>query len=445
MRDTADKYLLAARVRGLKYARYVNHGGSTITVNFDAAPPTGTDARVDVIKDVHEQVWVNQPDAPTPDRVSRDGTTTLNALVRDYPADVTLETSSSTNTQFIDYTAASAAGRFDFSNETRYRGDPVPVTYKQQYTADRLPASYVPQAFTKTMHASLNPMPAEFHVCQDAVTDQCSGDTWQSSMFEDFNPHSSHNGGSVSFTASPRTTFDLQQFDGGEAVPISYIRDAAEVDDAGDECEQPILNIWCAYADQKPGTSTKDIHMVLGHFNIQSHQESSGWVGHNIADIFASGDNQGYVAIDTGWDADQDQIDQDELCFKLGFEDPSPCNPDNCTFCAGYFIPRADDSISGSLAKGGNFCMPSDDCQALEDSFPLGFGGKIDAVDLNFGNQFAADHRVFEFDPDELIFAIHQSGIGYCDGTNLNAAGTDITGYFCPSYPDVVFLPREDE
>ena len=444
LRDTADAYTLFGRVRGLRSMTYVDHGATALTVDFDATPPTGTDARLDLLSDIHRTIWTNTSTGED-EEIARDGTDETNVLLRDYPADIHIDMDSGGGNTFLDYTAASAAGRFDIVQETRFSGDPVPVTYKYPYTDERLPDSYVPAAFTQFTNGALIPMPASFHICQVPKGAACSDGTWERDMFEDFDPATEANGGSTRFTASPRTRFVFHDFDGGTSTPIAYLRDFDEVADAEDPCERNIANFFCAYSEVKPGFSTKDIDLTLGDLIIQSHLESSGWVGHNIADIFADGDNQGYVAFDTGW-RDVESLSGSALCSALDEPDyvctvgppfSSACEslPPDCgaLFGAhGHLPPPEEATISGTVAKGGDWCLAGDDCTEIEDSFPLGFGGKVDAVSLGFGDPFGASHRVFEFDPDELIFAIHHSGHVYCNSnTDLRAGGTSITDKIC--------------
>ena len=170
----------------------------------------------------------------------------------------------------------------------------------------------------------------------------------------------------------------------------------------------PVIRAGCSYQDVKPGFARKDIDLTLGDVIVQNHLESSGWVGHNIANIFADGNNQGYVAFDTGW-RDVESVTGNGICEPLGL--PSGCNP--MGFFHGHFPPPVDATVSGSINKDGHFCVGGEPkClpDELEEAFPLGFGGKVDAVSLGFGTGFGASHRVFEFDPDELIFAEHHSG-----------------------------------
>ena len=101
----------------------------------------------------------------------------------------------------------------------------VPVIYKQPYTTANLNTVFQTANFTRFSNASLIPMPASFHVCQVAHGARCSDGTWERGMFEDFNPATEANGGSVRFTASPRTRLVLHDFEGGTPVPISYMRD----------------------------------------------------------------------------------------------------------------------------------------------------------------------------------------------------------------------------
>ncbi len=90
MRDFPDSYTLYGRVRGLRFARYVDHGSVAKSIDVDAAPPTGTDARVDVQSAIERAVWTNTVDDED-ESVVRPGTEELNVFLRDYPADVNLE------------------------------------------------------------------------------------------------------------------------------------------------------------------------------------------------------------------------------------------------------------------------------------------------------------------------------------------------------------------
>jgi hypothetical protein len=180
-------------------------------------------------------------------------------------------------------------------------------------------------------------------------------------------------------------------------------------------------------------------------------------VGRNVADIFAEGDNQGYVAFDTAW-RDVQSVFGAPLCSALSqpnyvciFNPLGPeCEnaPPGCgaLFGAhGHRPPPEEVTVSGSLGKGGHFCVGGEPkClpEELEESFPLGFAGKTDAVDLGFGSGFGAQNRVFEFDPDELIFAEHHSGHAYCPSNlDLRSGSTDFSDYVCDGE---ISLPAEE-
>ncbi len=103
-----------------------------------------------------------------------------------------------------------------------------------------------------------------------------------------------------------------------------------------------------------------------------------------------------------------------------------------------------EETISGSLATGGYFCVTSEPCDDIQEVFPHGFAGKVDAVDFNFGEDFAAQFRVFEFDPDEFTNAIAKNGHARCHNANLSA-GAGITDKICETAGDVLWLEPEDE
>lgn len=428
-------YTLFGRVRGLRHALYVP-GENGLILEFDAAPPAGTDMVVDSQRDVRDQLWENEIAGTTPRSYSRDGTETIEARLRDYAQAITFDLDTAADELHVDYSAASAAGAMTFSRRTNYRGDAIPVTYKKQYTANRIAGSYPVSAFDSEMTAGLDPMPATFHACSVPNGDECSAGTWRRGMFEDFDPHSSANGGSVRLMASSRTMFTLDDRS-TVSVPIAYTRLRSDVDEAGDSCERSIFfGFLCRYSDDKPGLATTHIALSLGDLIVQSHLESSGWVGRNVATMFAGdgANNQGYVAMDTGW-RDAPVVTGDELCEALG--EDSGCLIGGLLH--GHYPPPEHLAIHGQIAKGGSACVLGEDCDALHNRFThpdsstlTGFGAKTDELALDYGQPFAAEHRVFEFDPDELIFAKHHSGHVYCGtGTSLKTGSSGFTSNFC--------------
>jgi hypothetical protein len=426
-RPGLNDYVLFGRVRGLRHALYLP-GDHRTYIEFDAVPPAGTDLVVDSQRDVLDRLWTNQISEDVLEHHDRDGTETLEATLADYPPGMTFDLNTADDEMHVEYGAARPAGIMAFSRTINYRGDPIPVTYKRQYTADRIAGSYPTSAFNSEMTARLDPMPAMFHACYVPRGDECSAGTWERDMFEDFNPASSNNGGSLRFRASTRTQFTLDDRK-TVSVPITYARFGPEVAEAGDECEKSVFfGLLCRYDDDKPGLATTHIDLSLGDLIIQSHLESSGWVGHNVASIFAgdAANNQGYVAMDTGW-RNAEIVTGPELCEALGFEP-------NCIFgfLHGHYPPPPEVAIHGQIAKGGSGCVVGEDCEALESTFSAGFAAKIDALTLDYGDPFAAEHRVFEFDPDELIFAKHRSGHVHCGaGTSLKAGSSGFESDFC--------------
>ena len=440
-RDTAARYVLFARVRGLRDFTYSKETSSSLDIGFDATPPAGTLARIDSVADVTDEVWDNDPENDGGE-VERDGLEVTQLVLEDYPADVQFHIDTGNEVQGtvgeieVDYTAASTAGPMSFGNVVTYEGDPVPVTYEHQYAADRFGTTYPVSDFNSHLFATLTPMPSEFSVCKVASGDDCNEffdgtvqDIFTDGLFEDFDPDNSNNGGSVRFTSVPEANFTLDQQD-TEPLEVGWIRFADEVDEADDECENPVLNIICRYFDVKPGLKTASIDLDLNDLVIQSHLESSGWVGHNVADLFGDGDNQGYVAFDTGW-RNVESITGAELCAIFD-------QPDDCLlgqFFHGHFPPPADVQTEGLLAQGGEICTQSQDCNAITESFPLGWAGETKPVSLNFGTNFGAAQRVFEFDPDELIFAEHHAGHVYCGaGTDLTNGSSSFTDYICDNH-----------
>lgn len=432
LRDVADRYVLFARARGLHYTLFKKFVSGTISLTFDAAPPPGTDVRVDSVKDVKEVVWTNDPGGANI-KLERDGTTTLNAVMQDYPRNVHLVTVEGPPQKTVDYTADGLGGPFVFFKETNYRGDPIEVTYKRQYTADRVGTSFPASDFDKLTTAFFEAMPLEFHVCQTKSGDSCAEvinlngeplDIFSDGLFEDFDPDTEANGGSVRLVAVPHSTF---AYDDRSTVrmPISYLLVGDEVTKAGG-CEQILLSGKCRYTDVKPGIATQTIDLDLGEFTILNHLESTGWVGHNIVNLLSPGDgsNQGYVAIDTGWS--EAEVVLDDRC--IGY------------FGQGLHPPPLNRQVNGIIQKDGSVCTASqqESCQSIQDAFPDAFGGKIDAVSLTLGAPFAAHTRVFEFDPDEVIFAVHNAGLMYCgEGTELKSGSSGFTGHMCMcSLPD---------
>jgi hypothetical protein len=446
-----EDYILQGRVRGLRHALY-RPGEGTVQLQFDARPPTGTDLVVDSVREVRDTVWTN-PGNPA-QLIKRFGTETLKASVHDYPAGIELAMDTGDGEIHFDYSAETTAGLMDYLRTTAYRGDPVPVSYRLQYAADRVAGSYPPGDFSKHQTASFDAMPKTFHACYVAEGSECSDDTWQRDMFEGFDPATEADSGSLRLTATgsrPQFTYNDRAI-----VPtqFGYSRYRDEVEAAGDECEDPwvvsegspptLVHI-CRYRESKPGAAIKKIDLRLGDVVVQSHLERAGWVGRYIGGLFAGAKakKQGYVAIDTAFRNAQ-TLTGAPLCQALGrpFTD---CGPNGPLFAKiGVYPPPEEESINGGITKSGFLCVASENCEELEARFPaspdnsLSFGAKIDAVALGFGDLFGAKYRVFEFDPDELIFAKHRHGVSYCTlpsadpgGTKLSVGASAFTGNFC--------------
>jgi hypothetical protein len=435
MRDLADKFVIFAQARNLNSFHTDRPTEDEFELSLDA-PDSGR-AVLDIVKDVSHQLWESFSTRP--------GTETLSGELSSVPPNIELYNRSKTDPteKELVYSADDTASSFTFSDVVHYRGPELEsiVDYKNDFLEDHVPSNFEPSDFDSSQSLELTPMPSSFRVCQVASGNVCTSDVFTDDDFSEFSPTSA-NGGSTRFQASPRTHFSFHD-DSPDKVKFLYNRVNEEPPDGCQAGEQPGPNttdpsmpLDCSGDDIKPGRATADIELDLNELSIQSHQEDSGFFGHLVGYP-----DQGYIAMDTGWESDFVSC-VDSLTELGGFENiPNLCAQPNGLYGRfhGHHFAPLDQRVTGDVEKGGSLHMASEGSGSWKNEFDR-ISGVIDSVDLQYGEHLALDHRVFEGDPDELIFAKTSSGHAYCESdTILNGGGSDFTGDFC-GHDEFVFL-----
>lgn len=412
LRDLDNRYDIVAHMTGLRSAsfRRPDEDHTHVALHADG----GRRLQVDVLKDVRKEVWVNrftdEDGANIRQHISRPGRETLTASMPSHPAEMNLDLASGSTGLDLDYSSDESRSFLQFEHKVAFDpdGEPVPIIYDSEFADDRLPDAYPPTDFDTRQTAHLDPMPRTFSVCQTEDNNDCTGDVFTGSMFDEFSPESS-NGGSARIQASPRTDMTFADV-GVKDTEFLYVPTQE------DFCfDGPIGEICIPLKDNKPALATSVIQLDIENFAVQSHQEDSGFVGNLVGYP-----DQGYVAMDTGWTA----------------ESIPGCtiNPGG-QFCAlqhGHLPPPEEARLTGLVRKTGGHLLNSeflgdDPADAFYRFSPI-----TDSVNLVFGDLFGADHRIFEGDPDELIFAKTWNGHVYCDSdTDLEGNGTDFKDNFC--------------
>lgn len=417
-RDLASKFVLFARVRNLDSFRTDRPDEEHFELDLDA--PSAANTRLDIERDVRDELWVGAGQ-------ENDGTEVMFGALSSLPPNIVLRSTQTEDGTELAYDADDIADLFQFTHFTNYRGPDVPVGYHNAFLNANVPTSFEPSDFDPLQSLSLDPMPRFFRVCQIPDNNDCTQSVFTGGMFDEFSPESA-NGGSIRFQASPRTQFDYNDHSTVETT-FQYFR---PVDDPGEDCQEgevawfPISPTGCLGGAIKPGLATADVSLAMNELSIQTHQEDAGFVGSLVGYP-----DQGYIAMHTGWAADV--VGCVDTLVELG-EDETVAE----VICAnplfslhGHHTPPLDARVTGSIVKDGELKVPSESGNDWESNF-----GDVkrlgDSVNLQFGNLLALDHRVFEYDPDELIFAKTYNGHSYCESdTQLEGNGTDFTGNYC--------------
>jgi hypothetical protein len=433
MRDLADKFVIAARGRHFHSLHVDRPTDQHFELDVDA--PDSNPGDIDVRKGVVDEVW-----AP----FHRPGVEAIQGSIASVPANVSLDMRSSDDPakKELTYTADDTAASFNLESSSVHSGGDVEIGYMNDFLNDHMPYVFSPSAFDTSQTLSLNPMPKFFHVCQIATGNDCTSDVFTPGMFDEFNPNSSANGGSIRFQADPRAHFSFHD-SSPKVTDFWYNRINYEPPNGCQAGEQPGPNtpsgsdpLDCEGKDVAPGRATSDIELDLNNLAIQTHQEDAGFVGEVVGYP-----DQGYIALDTGWESDY--VSCTDALVETGW-DPG----DASAFCAnpaaanihGHHAPPPEQRVSGEIEKAGGFAESVDDLSNANDfdRLPTPI---VDGVDLEFGDKLGLDHRIFEYDPDELIFAKTYNGHSYCqDDTHLEGNGNDFTGLFCEG-DEAILLP----